>query len=253
VPDFLAFDLVQARCTDIHVIPMLAICDTPFYGMNAVKKLAIDIILSGIGLLLTLPLTARIALAVKVSSPGPVLVKRRRYGLLGDEILVYKFRSMTVCEDGPVVVQARLKDGRITAVGGLLRRTSLDELPQLFNVLQGQDALRWAAAARDRAQRAVLQADLRIHHPSQDAPVQDRLGTGAWSARRDPGGRADAAAGRIRSRVPAPLVAIARPADPASGLQHRLPARQSILIYSRRRPYIGPFPSELPQLPHNCP
>jgi putative colanic acid biosynthesis UDP-glucose lipid carrier transferase len=138
VPDFLAFDLVQARCTEIHGIPMLAICDTPFYGMNAVKKRAIDIILSGIGLLLTLPLMALIALAVKLSSPGPVLFKQRRYGLHGEEILVYKFRSMTVCEDGPIVVQAQRRDGRITGIGRLLRRTSLDELPQLLNVLQGK-------------------------------------------------------------------------------------------------------------------
>jgi putative colanic acid biosynthesis UDP-glucose lipid carrier transferase len=79
-----------------------------------------------------------VALAVKISSPGPVLFKQRRYGLHGEEILVYKFRSMTVCEDGPVVVQAQKQDSRITAVGRFLRRTSLDELPQLFNVLEGK-------------------------------------------------------------------------------------------------------------------
>jgi putative colanic acid biosynthesis UDP-glucose lipid carrier transferase len=138
VPDFLAFDLVQARCAEIHGIPMFAICDTPFYGMNAVKKRAIDIVLSGVALLLTWPLMLLVALAVKLSSAGPVLFKQRRYGLHGEEILVYKFRSMTVWEDGPVVVQAVQQDQRITAIGRILRRTSLDELPQLFNVLQGK-------------------------------------------------------------------------------------------------------------------
>jgi putative colanic acid biosysnthesis UDP-glucose lipid carrier transferase len=138
LPDFLAFDLVQARCTEIHGLPMLAICDTPFHGMNAVNKRAIDIVLSSIALLLAWPLLLLIALAIRLSSPGPALFKQRRYGLHGEEILVYKFRSMTVCEDGPVIVQAMRQDGRITAIGRFLRRSSLDELPQLINVLQGK-------------------------------------------------------------------------------------------------------------------
>ena len=138
VPDISGFDLVQARCAEIHGIPMLAICDTPFHGMNAVQKRAIDILLSSGALLLGWPLLLAIAIAVKISSPGPVLFKQRRYGLHGEEILVYKFRSMSVWEDGPVVVQARRRDRRVTVMGRFLRRTSLDELPQLFNVLQGK-------------------------------------------------------------------------------------------------------------------
>jgi putative colanic acid biosynthesis UDP-glucose lipid carrier transferase len=138
VPDFLAFELVQARCVEMHGLPMLAICDTPFYGMNAVKKRAIDIMLSGAALLLAWPLMAVIAVGIRISSPGPVLFKQRRYGLHGEEIKVYKFRTMTVCEDGAVVVQARPGDLRVTSIGRMLRRTSLDELPQLFNVLQGR-------------------------------------------------------------------------------------------------------------------
>ena len=77
------------------------------------------------------------ALAIRLSSPGPALFKQRRYGLNGEEIVVYKFRSMHVCEDGSVVVQAKKEDERTTPVGRFLRRTSLDELPQLFNVLKG--------------------------------------------------------------------------------------------------------------------
>jgi putative colanic acid biosynthesis UDP-glucose lipid carrier transferase len=79
-----------------------------------------------------------IALSIKVSSAGPVLFKQRRYGLNAEEILVYKFRTMTVCEDGSVVSQATKKDTRVTPVGAFLRRTSLDELPQIFNVLEGK-------------------------------------------------------------------------------------------------------------------
>jgi putative colanic acid biosysnthesis UDP-glucose lipid carrier transferase len=138
VPNIFAYDLVQARCVEINGMPILSICDTPFHGMIAVKKRLIDILLSSLALLLALPFMLLIALAIKLSSPGPVLFKQRRYGLHGQEIKVYKFRTMTVCEDGPVVEQARRQDQRTTRLGRILRRMSLDELPQLFNVLQGE-------------------------------------------------------------------------------------------------------------------
>jgi putative colanic acid biosynthesis UDP-glucose lipid carrier transferase len=141
VPDIFAFDLVQARCVELNGIPMLSICDTPFHGMNALQKRATDVVLSLLALLVGWPVMLMAAIAVKLSSPGPVLFKQRRYGLHGEEIVVYKFRSMTVCEDGSVVQQAKRKDPRITAVGRFLRRTSVDELPQLFNVLEGRMSL----------------------------------------------------------------------------------------------------------------
>jgi putative colanic acid biosynthesis UDP-glucose lipid carrier transferase len=92
-------------------------------------------------LLLFLPLLLLIAILVKLSSPGPVIFKQRRYGLDGQEIGVYKFRTMTVIEDGASIRQASKTDSRITRIGGILRRTSLDELPQLINVLQGRMSL----------------------------------------------------------------------------------------------------------------
>jgi putative colanic acid biosynthesis UDP-glucose lipid carrier transferase len=88
-----------------------------------------------------MPLLALIALLVKWSSPGPVIFKQRRYGLDGREIAVYKFRTMSVTEDGATIRQASRSDGRVTPVGALLRRSSLDELPQLINVLQGRMSL----------------------------------------------------------------------------------------------------------------
>jgi putative colanic acid biosysnthesis UDP-glucose lipid carrier transferase len=138
VQDIFAFDLVQARCVEINGIPMLSICDTPFHGMNAMTKRCSDIVLASLALLLTWPLMLATAIALRLSSPGPALFKQRRYGLHGEEIVVYKFRTMTVCEDGPMVVQAKKQDARITAIGRILRRTSLDELPQLLNVLRGE-------------------------------------------------------------------------------------------------------------------
>jgi len=141
VPDAFAFDLIQGRIAEISGMPVLSVCDTPFRGTDAVLKRTTDVVLGSFALLLTLPVIALIAAAVKLSSPGPVLFRQRRYGLNGEEITVYKFRSMTVCEDGPVVTQATARDHRVTSIGRLIRRTSLDELPQLLNVLQGTMSL----------------------------------------------------------------------------------------------------------------
>ena len=137
VPDVFAFDLIQGRLVEINGMPAISVCDTPFYGINAVSKRVTDIILASIGVLLLAPVLVLIAIAVKLTSRGPVLFRQRRYGLNGEEIIVYKFRSMTVCEDGPVVTQATKTDNRVTPLGRILRSTSLDELPQLFNVLKG--------------------------------------------------------------------------------------------------------------------
>jgi putative colanic acid biosynthesis UDP-glucose lipid carrier transferase len=106
--------------------------------MDAVHKRVTDIAFAGVALILLAPLMLLVAAAVKLTSPGPVLFRQRRYGLNGEEIMVYKFRSMTVCEDGAVVTQARKNDQRVTPLGRILRATSLDELPQLLNVLEGK-------------------------------------------------------------------------------------------------------------------
>ena len=141
VPDIFVFDLIQARSGEIHGIPVVAMCETPFYGYRGVTKRLTDIVISTVVLLLLLPLLVMIAIGVKLSSPGPVVFKQRRYGLDGAEIAVYKFRSMRVTEDGATIKQASKSDSRITPFGALLRRSSMDELPQLINVLQGRMSL----------------------------------------------------------------------------------------------------------------
>jgi putative colanic acid biosynthesis UDP-glucose lipid carrier transferase len=141
VPDIFVFDLIQARSGEIQGIPVVAMCETPFYGYRGVTKRLTDIAISIIVLLLLLPLLVLIAVVVKLSSPGPIIFKQRRYGLDGAEIAVYKFRTMRVTEDGAQIKQATRTDSRITPVGGLLRRSSMDELPQLINVLQGRMSL----------------------------------------------------------------------------------------------------------------
>jgi putative colanic acid biosynthesis UDP-glucose lipid carrier transferase len=141
VPDIFVFDLIQARSGEIQGIPVVAMCETPFYGYRGVTKRLTDVAISIVVLLLLLPLLALIAVLVKVSSPGPIIFKQRRYGLDGAEIAVYKFRTMRVTEDGANIKQATRTDNRITPIGSLLRRSSMDELPQLINVLQGRMSL----------------------------------------------------------------------------------------------------------------
>jgi putative colanic acid biosynthesis UDP-glucose lipid carrier transferase len=140
VPDLSAFDLMQARFGEIRGMPFVAVRETPFCGMAGVLKRASDLVIAGAMLPLLLPLVAAIAILVRRSSPGPVLFRQRRYGLDGREFTVFKFRTMTVCEDD-AVLQATRGDPRVTRVGRFLRRTSLDELPQLLNVFAGSMSL----------------------------------------------------------------------------------------------------------------
>jgi len=137
VPDLLSFDLMRSMTTDVDGIPVVALCETPFHGLRGLCKRASDVVLASLMLLFALPLMLTIAAAIKLTTPGSVIFRQRRYGLDGQEIVVYKFRTMTSSDDGTSVRQASRDDQRITPVGRFLRRYSLDELPQLVNVLQG--------------------------------------------------------------------------------------------------------------------
>jgi putative colanic acid biosynthesis UDP-glucose lipid carrier transferase len=166
VPDIFVFDLIQARSSEIHGIPVVAMCETPFYGYRGVAKRVTDVGLSALVLLLLMPLLVVIAVAIKFSSPGPVIFKQRRYGLDGREIAVYKFRTMGVTEDGAEIRQASRADSRITRVGRVLRRSSLDELPQLINVLQGRMSLvgpRPHAVAHNEEYRKLIKGYMMRH------------------------------------------------------------------------------------------
>lgn len=138
VPDIFLTDLIQGRLETVDGIPLVSVCETPFTGINGIVKRISDIVLASLILLLVAPLMLAISAGVKLSSPGPVLFQQRRYGVDGKDIVVYKFRTMTVCEDGDVIRQATKNDQRVTRLGAFLRKTSLDELPQFINVLQGR-------------------------------------------------------------------------------------------------------------------
>lgn len=166
VPDIYTFELMQARLDHIGGVPVVGICETPFTGINGVVKRASDIVLAAAILVLLIPVLAVIAICVKMSSPGPIIFKQRRYGLNGEEIMVYKFRSMAVCEDGNTIVQAKREDKRVTKLGGFLRRSSLDELPQFFNVLQGRMSIvgpRPHAVAHNELYRKLIKGYMLRH------------------------------------------------------------------------------------------
>jgi putative colanic acid biosysnthesis UDP-glucose lipid carrier transferase len=166
VPDVFVTDLIQGRIDSVGGLPVVAVCDTPYSGFDGVMKRASDIVLSlQILILLAIPLVV-IALAVKISSPGPAIFKQRRYGLDGQEIIVYKFRTMRVIEDGAAIEQAHKLDPRITRLGRFLRTTSMDELPQFFNVLQGRMSIvgpRPHAVAHNELYRKLIKGYMQRH------------------------------------------------------------------------------------------
>ncbi|MCP4993857.1 MAG: undecaprenyl-phosphate glucose phosphotransferase [Gammaproteobacteria bacterium] len=137
VPDFFTFNLFHGQWDTLGDLPMVSVFDTPFWGVAGWLKRVQDILLSSLILIAISPVMLAVAAAVKFTSTGPVIFRQRRYGVDGKEIFVWKFRSMRVAEDGDSVVQAKKNDLRVTAVGAFIRRTSLDELPQFFNVLLG--------------------------------------------------------------------------------------------------------------------
>lgn len=137
VPDLFNINLLYTRIEDINGTPVIPLFDSRINGINDLLKRFEDILVASIILFFIAPILLVIAIAIKLNSKGPVFFKQLRYGLNGKPILVYKFRTMTVMENGAEVKQAVKNDPRVTSVGRFLRKTSLDELPQFFNVIIG--------------------------------------------------------------------------------------------------------------------
>ena len=166
VPDVFGISIIQGRLQDTNGVPVVGICETPFTGTNELVKRLSDIVLASIILVLISPILLAVAIGVKLSSPGPIIFRQRRNGLDGGEIVVYKFRSMTSQDNGPVVRQATKGDARITRFGAFIRSTSLDELPQFINVLQGRMSIvgpRPHAVAHNEQYRQLIKAYMVRH------------------------------------------------------------------------------------------
>jgi putative colanic acid biosynthesis UDP-glucose lipid carrier transferase len=166
VPDVFGISIIQGRLQDMNGVPVVGLCETPFTGTNRLVKRASDVVLGGLILALISPLLLLISAGVRLTSSGPAIFRQRRNGLGGEEIIVYKFRSMRTQDDGSVVKQATKDDDRITPFGAFLRRTSLDELPQFINVLQGRMSIvgpRPHAVAHNEQYRQLIKAYMVRH------------------------------------------------------------------------------------------
>lgn len=166
VPDIFTFNLLNSRWVDFQGITAISIYETPFAGLNSIVKRIEDIVLSALILILISVPMILIAIGIKLTSKGPIFFKQSRYGIDGEPIRVWKFRSMTVAEDGDKVVQATKGDSRITPFGAFLRRTSLDELPQFFNSLGGSMSIvgpRPHAVAHNEEYRKQIQGYMLRH------------------------------------------------------------------------------------------
>jgi putative colanic acid biosynthesis UDP-glucose lipid carrier transferase len=166
VPDIFGVSVIQGRLEDMGGVPVVGLMVAPFTGINGFIKRVSDIVLSTLILLMISPILVVLAIGVKMSSPGPIIFRQRRTGLDGEIIEVYKFRSMRAEDDGPVVKQATRDDPRITPFGAVIRKTSLDELPQFINVLQGRMSIvgpRPHAVAHNEQYRKLVKAYMARH------------------------------------------------------------------------------------------
>jgi putative colanic acid biosynthesis UDP-glucose lipid carrier transferase len=166
VPDFFVFELLHSRWTSMGGLPAVSVFENPLFGVDGMAKRIADLAIASLALIAAAIPMLVIAVAVKLSSPGPVFFRQRRYGLNGHEILVWKFRSMRTCDHGPVIKQATQDDPRITRIGAMLRKTSLDELPQLLNVIEGSMSLvgpRPHASAHNEQYRGLIRGYMLRH------------------------------------------------------------------------------------------
>jgi putative colanic acid biosynthesis UDP-glucose lipid carrier transferase len=166
VPDVAGVSVIQGRMRNMDGVPVVSLLESPFVGINGLVKRVSDIVLASVILVLISPILLAVAIGVKRSSPGPIVFKQRRNGVDGKEIMVYKFRSMRVMENGAKVTQATKGDPRVTRFGAFIRRTSLDELPQFINVLQGRMSIvgpRPHAVAHNEQYRELVQSYMLRH------------------------------------------------------------------------------------------
>ena len=167
LPDAKVRSLTNFTSSARQRILAIEIQRAPLSGAQRIVKRIMDIALAALALMFFLPIMTLTAIAIKLDSPGPVIFRQNRKGFNGKQFVIFKFRTMTVQENGPTVVQATREDPRVTAIGRLLRSASIDELPQLLNVLKGDMSLigpRPHALAHDSYFENILRDYAFRHH-----------------------------------------------------------------------------------------
>ena len=177
VPDLLQYDIINSRITDVDGLPVLHLRDEAPMDFRRCVKRTVDVVFSALFLALLSPLLLLISLAVRLSSPGPVLYQQERMGLNGRRFQMLKFRSMPLnAEAESGAVWARPGESRATAVGKWLRRTSLDELPQFLNVLKGD-----MSVVGPRPERPVFIKEFKDHVPRYMLRHKMKAGITGWA------------------------------------------------------------------------
>lgn len=177
VPDLYQYMTLRGGVEEFDGLPLISLQDSPAYGWSLVGKRVMDVVLSSAALVITGPPLLLFAALIKLTSPGPALYRQERMGLDGRTFQMLKFRSMlTGAEDGTGPVWATRDDGRRTGIGAWLRRTSLDELPQLFNVLKGEMSL-----VGPRPERPVFIEEFRKQIPRYMLRHKVKAGITGWA------------------------------------------------------------------------
>ncbi|MGA2058214.1 MAG: undecaprenyl-phosphate glucose phosphotransferase [Bradyrhizobium sp.] len=167
LPDMRVRSLTNFTSSARQRVLSIEIQRAPLTGTQCFVKRMMDVVLASLALIFFLPIMTLTAIAIKLDSPGPVIFRQNRNGFNGRQFVIFKFRTMTVQENGPSVLQATRDDPRVTSIGRLLRSASIDELPQLFNVLKGDMSLigpRPHALAHDSYFENVLSDYAFRHH-----------------------------------------------------------------------------------------
>ena len=176
VPDLLQFLNLRATVEDFDGLPIINIDQTPLHGFNRIIKRSFDILMSTIGLIITTVLFPILALTVKISSRGSIFYRQERMGIDGKPFTLYKFRTMKVDAETGKPIWATLDDPRATRIGRLLRRTSLDELPQFWNVLKGEMSL-----VGPRPERPEFVREFKHHVPNYMLRHKVKAGMTGWA------------------------------------------------------------------------
>ena len=177
VPDLYGLATLRGGIEEFEGVPLIHLRESPLYGWNRVAKRAFDLVLGSLVLMSALPVMGVLALAVKLTSPGPILLRQERMGLDGRRFSMLKFRTMREdAESSTGPVWATPDDSRRTRLGGLLRRTSLDELPQLVNVLRGEMSL-----VGPRPERPLFVEEFRTRIPGYMLRHKVKAGMTGWA------------------------------------------------------------------------
>ncbi|MDF2756780.1 MAG: putative Undecaprenyl-phosphate glucose phosphotransferase [Nitrospira sp.] len=176
IPSIYEFITLRAEAEMFEGLPVITLQGSPLYGWNVVLKSITDFVGAAVALTLTAPLMVVIALAVKLTSPGPVFYRQERMGIDGKPFMMLKFRTMHIHQPGDTVLLTPKDDPRITTVGRLLRKTSLDELPQFLNVMKGEMSI-----VGPRPERSWVVEEVRKQIPLYMLKHKMKAGITGWA------------------------------------------------------------------------